>query len=102
LNKCYRYTTNTLTSGRASEAQPYKCEPTLVGDGDLSVFIVSQVLRLELNAPEYHAIRFHNVFEKDYQQFFFTYLQHENHNISYKLTWLIQSADMYASTVLKI
>lgn len=103
LNKCYRYVVNnSKVTNKQSETKPYKVEATLIGDGDLSAFIVSNVLKLELTAPEYHAIRFHNVFEQDYQKIYHNQLQGEGHRISYKLTWLVQTSDMYVSQVLKI
>jgi len=102
LNKVYRYTYNTLKNGTVSQTQPYKVDAVLIGDGELSAFLIGAVLKYELTPQEYHAIRFHNIFEDSYKTSYFPQLQKDSHYLSNSLTWLLQMSDLYAATVKKI
>ena len=93
LNKVYAY--------KQDGDGKYKWDASLLGDGDLSANILIATLKLDLNTAEYHAIRFHNVFEGDYKEKWFNKL-YTDFPKEYRLCWLIQTSDMFCATVIQI
>ena len=97
--KCNSYSPNILKNGTISEPIPYKYTPSFIGHSVVSIYIIQNVLKLDLKAEEFHAITYHmGAFDENFRN---------NTSILRKfpldmlLVWLMTTADTYATWIME-
>lgn len=97
--KCNSYSPNLLKNGTISESVPYKYTPKFIGHSEVSVYIIQNVLKLDLKIEEFHAITYHmGAFEESFRN---NQKALSKFPVDMMLTWLMITADTYATWIIE-